>query len=70
MAFEAQDLMVNVFPESDPWQMGPCDATTPPPAPCAPPSCKGNSAKAFAEEGVYLPALAALREQLQQTLRS
>jgi len=65
MAFEAQDLMLDVFPERDPWQMGPCENQTIPPAPAP---CKPPSAKVFTEEGVQLPSLAALREQLIQTL--
>jgi hypothetical protein len=64
MAFEAQDLMMDVFPERDSWQIGRCDAPTATPQP----PCKPPSVKAFPEEGVQLPPLAALREQLHQAL--
>ncbi len=79
MAFEVQDLMVNVFPQRAPWQMGPCEAPTaippcePPsigPHPCKGPSCQHHSAKKFEEEDVQLPSLAALRADLQRALRS
>jgi hypothetical protein len=65
MAFEAKDLMWDVFAQGDPLRMK-CQDTTPPPVP----PCKPPSAKAFTEDGVELPPLAALREQLQHELPS
>jgi hypothetical protein len=80
MPFEVEDLMMDVFPERAPWQMQPCEQTSPPRPPpppceaptmnpkCKPHTCKPHSAQAFAEGEVQLPPLAALREQLQQAL--
>jgi hypothetical protein len=70
MAFDAKDLMIDVFPGRDEAWMQ-CGANSPgAPAPCQPPSCQKNSAKA--EEDEYeraaLPSLAVMREQLRQAL--
>ena len=74
MAFEAKDLMVDVFPDRDGiWEMN-CATASPPgaPAPCQPPSCQKNSAKAEEDEDdrPEFPALAVLREQLRQALHA
>jgi hypothetical protein len=67
MTFHVRDLMLDVLPE-----MCAPDTGRPAPAPCQPPSCAKNSAKAEEdeEESVPLAALAALREQLREALRS
>jgi|HubBroStandDraft_4_1064222.scaffolds.fasta_scaffold896466_2 hypothetical protein len=74
MAFEARDLMIDVFPDQAVFLAKRCtDASPPPkPAPCLPPSCARNSAKAmdFAEESPRLAPMAVFREQLRQALRS
>lgn len=68
MTFGVRDLMFDILP---PLQADRCQPiTNNPPAPCQPPSCAKNSAKAEADEdeGSSLAALAVLREQLREAL--
>jgi hypothetical protein len=67
MTFLVRDLMLNVLPELKADRCQPI--TNPPPAPCLPPSCAKNSAKAEEDEASSL-ALAVLREQLHEALRA
>jgi hypothetical protein len=74
MAFEATDLMIDVFPERAEFLAANCITASPggdpKPAPCPAPSCQKNSARAAEDEdyGAELPALAVLRERLRQAL--
>jgi hypothetical protein len=71
MAFEAKDLMIDVFPDRDEVWMH-CGTNSPPeaPVPCQPPSCQKNSAKAEEDEDdrAELATLAVLRQELRQAL--
>lgn len=73
MAFEARDLMIDVFPHATrPGELA-CVTASPPPKPeCKAPSCARNSAKAEADEedSVQLAALPVFRQQLRLALRS
>lgn len=70
MTFGVRDLMFNVLPELRADRCQPI--TNPPPAPCLPPSCAKNSAKAEEEEdeGSSLAALTELRDELHEALRA
>jgi hypothetical protein len=65
--FQVRDLMSDVLPAI----MADCGLRTGD-APCNPPSCANNTAKAAddGEENAGLAPLAVLREQLQEALRS